>query len=111
IWDTMIESLEDRVTIVPLASRSRLQMSEEIAARVADGLAELRESFDVVLVDAGPLSADQQTGWLASRANGLDAAILLSDVRSAAAGGLTAVSRRFADARIAPLGIAENFCA
>ncbi len=112
LWETMVESLEDRVTIVPLASRSRLQMNPQIAARLSGCLNELRDSFDVVLVDAGPLSdSEQQMSWLAVRGNGLDAVILLSDTRSAGAHSLTTVSRRFADASIAPLGVAENFCA
>ena len=47
----------------------------------------------------------------ANQRNGIDAAILLSDVRSTAAERLTAVSRRLQDANIAPLGVVENFCA
>jgi Mrp family chromosome partitioning ATPase len=112
LWQTMVESLEDRLTVVPLASRSRLQMTGEIASRLAASLAELRDAFDIVLVDAGPISAvEPQANWLTARDNGIDAAILLSDVRSAAAERLTAVRRRLQDANIAPLGVVENFCA
>jgi Mrp family chromosome partitioning ATPase len=112
LWETMVESLDDRLTLVPLASRSRLQMTGEIAARLAASLSELREAFDIVLVDAGPVStAEPHANWLSARGNGIDAAILLSDVRSAMAERLSAVSRRLLDANIAPLGVVENFCA
>jgi Mrp family chromosome partitioning ATPase len=111
LWETMVESLDDRLTVVPLASRSRLQMTGEIAARLAASLAELRDAFDIVLVDAGPAgAAEPQSNWLSARGNGIDAAILLSDVRSAMAERLASVSRRLLDANIAPLGVVENFC-
>ena len=112
LWQTMVESLEDRLTVVPLASRSRLQMTGQIASRLAASLAELRNAFEIVLVDAGPVSTvESQANWLTARDNGIDAAILISDVRSAMAERLTAVSRRLQDANIAPLGVVENFCA
>jgi Mrp family chromosome partitioning ATPase len=107
----MVESIEDRLTVVPLASRSRMHVSGEIAARLAACLAELREAFDIVLVDAGPMSAGSETDWLTESGNGLEAAILVCDVRTAQADRVAGVSRRLMDAQIAPLGVAENFCA
>jgi Mrp family chromosome partitioning ATPase len=119
LWETMVESIDDRLTVVPLASRSRLHISGEIAARLTNCLADLREAFDIVLVDAGPMSAaDAEAAWLTASGNGLDAAILVCDVRSTQADGtsvvadrVASVSRRLMDSNIAPLGVAENFCA
>ncbi len=87
-------------------------MTGEIASRLAASLAELRDAFDIVLVDAGPVSTvEPQTNWLTTRDNGIDAVILILDVRSAAAERVSVVSRRLQDANIAPLGVVENFCA
>ena len=111
LWETMVESIEDRLTVVPLASRSRLTVSGEIAERLADCLGQLSEAFDLVLVDVGPMSlTDPQASWLTATGNGLDAAILACDVRSAEAERLTVLSRRLMDANIPALGVAENFC-
>jgi Mrp family chromosome partitioning ATPase len=112
LWGTMVESIEDRLTVVPLASRSRLTVSGEIAERLADCLRQLSEAFDLVLVDVGPISLDDpQSSWITAPGNGLDAAILACDVRSAEAERLTVLSRRLMDANIPALGVAENFCA
>jgi Mrp family chromosome partitioning ATPase len=112
VWDTMVESIEDRLVVVPLASRSRLAMTGEIVGRLADCLNELSEAFDLVLVDVGAISAaDQQSSWVTSPGNGLDAAVVACDVRSAEAERLTSIGRRLMDANIAALGVAENFCA
>jgi Mrp family chromosome partitioning ATPase len=112
LWETMVESIEDRLTVVPLASRSRLNVSGAIAERLADCLGQLSEAFDLVLVDIGPMSlTDPKASWLTAPGNGLDAAILACDVRSAEAERLTVLSRRLMDANIPALGVAENFCA
>ena len=111
LWETMVESIEDRLSVVPLASRSRLTVSGEIAVRLADCLRQLSEAFDLVLVDVGPISLDDpQSSWITAPGNGLDAAILACDVRSAEAERLRAVGRRLMDANIAALGVAENHC-
>ena len=111
LFETLVESLEDRLTVVPLASRSRLQPTPEITARLTDCLGQLRGAFDIVLIDAGPAAAESPSGWLAARGNGIDAAILVGDVRAAAADRIAIAGRRLMDANIAALGVAENFCA
>jgi len=108
---TMIESLEDRMTIVPLGSRSRLNVTAIIAARISECLTELRDAFDIVVLDAGPVDTGPQFHWLTAQGTGIDAAILISDTRAAANERLAAAGRRLLDSKIAPLGIVENFCA
>ncbi len=117
---TLIESLEDRLTIVPLGSRSRLNVTAMIAARITECLAELRDAFDIVILDAGPVETGPQFHWLTAQDSGIDAAILISDTRAAAGSGasaqpsgerLAAAGRKLLDCKIAPLGIVENFCA
>ncbi len=111
LWDTMVESVEDRLTVVPLASRSRLTVSGEVLDRLAGCLRQLSDAFDLVLVDVGSISlADEQSSWVTSPGNGLDAAILACDVRAAEAERLTTIGRRLMDANIAALGVAENHC-
>lgn len=117
---TLVESLEDRLTIVPLGSRSRLNVTAMIAARITECLAELRDAFDIVMLDAGPVETGPQFHWLTAQDSGIDAAILISDTRAAAGSGastqpsgerLAAAGRKLLDCKIAPLGIVENFCA
>ncbi len=114
-WETMIESLDDRLTIAPLATRTRLNVTAEVAERAAQMLNELQARFDTVLVDAGPLLAPPEEtpelqGLFAAEGS-FGAAVIVADVRADDRQRLTALSRLLLDANIAPLGIAENFCA
>jgi Mrp family chromosome partitioning ATPase len=113
-WDTMIESLDDRLTVAPLAPRTRLNVTAEVAQRAAQMLNELQARFDVVLVDAGPLLAPAEETpelqGLFAAAGSFGAAVLVADTRADDRQRLVALSRRLLDANIAPLGVAENFC-
>jgi Mrp family chromosome partitioning ATPase len=113
-WETMIESLDDRLTVAPLAPRTRLYVTTEVAERAAQMLGELQEQFDAVIIDAGPLlaPADEtpELDGLFAAPGGFSAAVLMADVRSDDRGRLTALSKKLLDANIAPLGVAENFC-
>ncbi len=114
-WETMIESLDDRLTIAPLAPRTRLNVTVDVAERAAQMLNELQARFDAVLVDAGPLLASPEETpelqGLFAAAGSFGAAVIVADVRADDRQRLTALSRRLQDANIAPLGVAENFCA
>lgn len=111
IWETMIESVADRLAVAPLASRSRTTIAGDAAGRLTGVLGQLRDECDIAIVDAGPLSADGGAGWLLTPGNGVDAAVLVTDSRSAAQSQLADFNRRFLEAKIAPLGVIENHAA
>ena len=54
LWEVMIESVSDRLAVVPLAAEAASDYSPA-AFRIAATLNELAEHYDVVLVDAGPI--------------------------------------------------------
>ncbi len=118
-WEAMIESLDDRLAILPLAPRTAFGAAATVDANDAPAdvlrphLDTLRQHFDVVLVDAGATkashSAANETDPL-SLAAGFDGAILVADARAASVSRLTDIHRRLLDANIVPLGVAETFC-
>ena len=121
VWDALVESLKDCVTLLPLAPRPASIAAQPSAAEFVAGhaaairqhLDTLRKHFDVVLVDAGAVKAirpDAKPRGPLAIADSLDAAILVSDARIAAPGRVAELQRRLLDARIVPLGVAENFC-
>ncbi len=110
LWETMIESVADRLAVAPLASRTRLSITGDMAGRIADCLYQLREHFDIVLVDAGAVAADGSADWMLKPNSGLDAAILTTDTRTASTAELSQIGRRLMDANVPPLGVAENYC-
>ena len=121
VWDGLVESLNDRLAILPLAPRPTNSAGQptptEFVAKHADAIRQhleaLRKEFDVVLVDAGAVKAvrpDAKPRGPLALAAGLDAAIMVSDARTTAPGRTAELQRRLLEANILPLGIAENFC-
>ncbi len=121
VWDGLVESLNDRLAILPLAPRpgnnSGQPTPTEFVAKHADAIRQhleaLRKEFDVVLVDAGAVKAvrpDAKPRGPLALAGSLDSAIMVSDARVTAPGRAAELQRRLLEANIIPLGIAENFC-
>ncbi|HEX4000589.1 MAG TPA: cellulose synthase operon protein YhjQ/BcsQ [Pirellulales bacterium] len=121
VWDALVESMDDRLTLLPLAPRpasvaAQPPVGEFVAnhaAAIREHIGLLRKHFDVVLVDAGAIKAiraDARPRGPLAIANALDAAIMVSDARIMAPGRVGELQRRLAESRIVPLGVAENFC-
>ena len=116
VWDTMIESIGDQLTVLPLAARRgsalRRRESGKSAAPVRSRFESLRPGFDLILVDAGPLEAGSVGSRLDKPAAlaGCDAALLVCDVRQTKPAELADAQRRLLDASVTPLGVVENFC-
>ena len=121
VWEGLVESMGDRVALLPLAPRPASSIGKPTAAEfvaqhtdaIRQHLETLRKHFDVVLVDAGAIKAvrpDAKPRGPLALAGGLDAAIVVSDARTTAPGRIAELHRRLQEAGIVPLGIAENFC-
>jgi len=122
-WEAMIESLDDHLALLPLAPRSEnmqkaaaaqtaAEFTNQHASAIRQHLGDLRQHFDVILVDAGPEASVHVANSrpLQGAIGGVDAAILVSDTRIAASSTLADLHRRLEDAHVVPLGVAETFC-
>ena len=111
-WDVMIESLADRISILPLGAPAT---AEEVSIgnyRIAATLNELAENYDLVLIDAGCIGADESASqWLFEPNVGIQATILAYDARRSAAGQVAAGCLQIAQAGLRQLGLAEIFTA
>jgi Mrp family chromosome partitioning ATPase len=109
VWDVMIEATTNRLSIVPLSAAHFADEMPRPVYGIAAVLAELAENFDLVLIDAGPLSNGNATDWLFDPAAGVQGVILAHDARRNDASRLAAVCLQLAEAGVRQLGIAEMF--
>jgi Mrp family chromosome partitioning ATPase len=109
LWDIAIESVADRMALVPLGSDSNSDLPAPLG-QLANCFDTLAQHYDLVLVDAGPLTGDSTTPqWLLDRACGVQGIILAHDVRRRAANRVAAVCLQLAESNQRQLGIAEIF--
>jgi Mrp family chromosome partitioning ATPase len=81
--DVLVESMEDNITLLPLSKPVAPALIERSKLRQTVTLGELRDHFDLVLVDAGHLhTPSNQTANILRAGSGIDAAILVSDAQS-----------------------------
>ena len=125
LWDAMVESLSDHLSVMPLAARpgagavaGRGAVSGSTSVWVPTQTTmprwdDLRHHFDVILIDAGPLGTDDAGahghGLPASVAHS-DVAIVAFDCRGGSGSQLADAQRRLLDSAVFPLGVAETFC-
>ncbi len=111
LTDVLVESLDDRLTLMPL--RNGLANPRALAGNrfLADALDRLREHFDLVLLDAGPLHDDAATIELAAALGGysLDDALVVRDRRCTTPQQIQEVGRRLAVLGVRHWDVAENF--
>jgi len=112
VEEVTIESVQDRLAVLPLCGSlpCRACPAEDLPAP-ASALNVLREHYDLVLVDLGPLGDDTLNGDGASRAvmDWIDAMVLVHDVRGTSPDELNRTRRRVQAAGLVEAGIAENF--
>jgi Mrp family chromosome partitioning ATPase len=110
--EALVESLEDRVVVLPLrepvASDWRLSI-----ARLKSSLDELRRHCDVVLIDAGPVGDTNDRRRLLSWAAPcrVDRALVVRDLRSTSDDEAAEIERRLHGCGIAQWNFVENFAA
>jgi Mrp family chromosome partitioning ATPase len=109
--ETLIESHDDRLTLLPL--RCGLENPRALAGNrfLNDALTELREHFDCIVLDAGPLLDDAATVDLATALGGhaLDDGLVIRDRRRTTPQQVHEVGRRLAVLGIQRWDLAENF--
>lgn len=110
--DAMIESLDDRISVLPLLHGPANPRSLSGGSFLRNSIAELRERFDLVLLDVGPLADEAQTIDLAAVLCGakLDDALIVRDRRRTSPKQVQTVCRHLAVLGIDHWDVAESFC-
>jgi Mrp family chromosome partitioning ATPase len=109
--EVLVTSLRDRVAIVPWHQRLSPGVLPFHPLRASISLGMLREHYDLVLVDGGPLLSDRKPNGLASlvQAAHFDGSYLISDCRPQAAGTLAEPLRMARNIGLRVFGAIENF--
>lgn len=106
--EAMIESLADRLAILPLKKPVEDAALADRGDDLKQMLQRLRSAFDVVCLDLGP--SVESHPWQASLfESGLNAAVVVRDIRYSRLEQAQAVGRKFADGGAAHWTIIENF--
>jgi Mrp family chromosome partitioning ATPase len=107
--EAAVRSLTDNITVLPLeaaTARGQLALSDP---RVTATLRAAAATFELVLVDLGPLPAGDDDLFPAGEACPFDAAIVVRDLRYASSAESSDVGERLYAAGIEAVGVAENF--
>ena len=107
--EAAIRSLNDNITVLPLeasAARTGLSLADP---RVTATLRAAAATFELVIVDLGPLAAGDEPLFPAEEACPLDAAIVVRDLRYASSAESEEIGQRLMAAGVEAVGIAENF--
>jgi Mrp family chromosome partitioning ATPase len=110
VSDALIESLRDRLVILPLRRPVAADVLSKARASLRTMLARLQESFDVVCADAGPLSEAGESGHeTLFGATSWDAAVVVRDVRHCRLEQSHAVGHQLVQLGARRWAIIENF--
>jgi len=110
LTEITIQSAADRLALVPLAAAVQSAEPAQLSYRIAVSLAELADHYDLVLVDAGPMSGELPTAnRFVQPSSGVQGIILTHDVRHGEASRLAAACLEIAASNQSLLGIAETF--
>ncbi|WP_254512773.1 tyrosine-protein kinase family protein [Anatilimnocola floriformis] len=107
--EAAVKSLADRLTVLPLevsTSTSKLSLADP---RVTATLRATAATFDLVIVDMGPLGTSNEPLFPVGENCPLDAAVVVRDVRYSLVNESRSAGDRLYDAGIEAVGIAENF--
>jgi Mrp family chromosome partitioning ATPase len=107
--EILVESLNDRMTLLPLVAPLAPEVVERSKLRLTLTVGELRERFDLVLIDAGAVAAGGRRSSILQAGSGIDAGIL---VRSQQADGdeWEQAQKAVEQWSMPCLGVIENEC-
>jgi hypothetical protein len=107
--EAAVKSLADDITLLPLESSLATRSLSLADPRVTATLRAAAATFELLILDLGPISASDGIAFPPGEACPLDAAIVVRDLRFATAAEGIAVGQALADAGVEAVGIAENF--
>ncbi len=107
--EAAIKSLADNITALPLetsAARGRLSLADP---RVTATIRAAAATFELLILDMGPIGPGEELAFPPGERCPLDAAIVVRDLRFATQAESETIGHALADAGIEAVGIAENF--
>lgn len=110
--EALVESLEDRLTVLPLRGPAADDWRLSVA-RLKASFDELRKHCDLVLIDAGPLGAASDRRRLLSWAAPcrVDRALIVRDLRTTGDSEMAEIEQRLHGCGVAQWNFVENFVA
>jgi Mrp family chromosome partitioning ATPase len=107
--EAAVKSIHDRVTVLPLESASATRGLSLADPRVTATIRAASATFELLILDMGPLASSDQLTFPAGEGCPFDAAIVVRDLRFATATESQTVGEALQDAGVEAVGIAENF--
>jgi len=104
--ETAVASIEDRLTLFPLARSEYVDMPDK---RLTSLLNNVSRHYPLVIVDVGPLEAEDPQPFSGADTCPVDAAIVVRDMRSTTGQKTAVTARKLQESGIQAVGIAENF--
>jgi len=107
--EAAVKSLTDNITVLPLESSTATRSLSLGDPRVTAAIRTAAASFELLILDLGPVIAGQRIEFPPSEECPLDAAIVVRDLRFAGAAEGEAIGQMLTEAGVWAVGIAENF--
>lgn len=107
--EVAVHSIDDQVTLIPLLEPLREDEIAEDDGRIVSMLQELTESFDLVIVDTGPLDSTRSLATTMSEQGVVNAVITVVDHRTSSQQRIEACLRRIRRTGVSSIGLVENF--
>ncbi|MFO0870188.1 MAG: cellulose synthase operon protein YhjQ/BcsQ [Pirellulales bacterium] len=109
LTEAAVRSVTDRLVVFPLAPTARLSPLSWSAAATNELFQALRDHFDLVVVDLGPLTDVLKRGLQGGSDGPLDGTIILRDVRITGADQVLLIARELHQAGLHIIGVVDNF--
>jgi len=106
--EAAVASVEDRLTLFPLAGSEDVQI-ESGDGRLPALLAEISSHYPLVIVDVGPMAAEDQHPFVDAERCPVDAVIVVRDLRYTTEKKAAATAEQLQQGGIQAVGVAENF--
>ena len=107
--EAAVKSLADNVTLLPLESSAVSRTLSLGDPRVTATIRAAAATFELLILDLGPMAPGEQLAFPPGEACPLDAAIVVRDLRFATATESETIGHALQDAGVEAVGIAENF--
>lgn len=106
LQETAVASIEDRLTLFPLASSEYVEMPD---TRMMALLQQVSRHYPLVIVDAGPMDAEDHHAFADADTCAIDAAIVVRDMRYTSGQKTMDTAGGLQRSGVQAVGIAENF--
>jgi Mrp family chromosome partitioning ATPase len=107
--EAAVKSVADGMTALPLESTLESRSLSLADPRVTATIRAAAATFDLLILDMGPIGSSAELAFPVGEKCPLDAAIVIRDLRFATALEAETIGHHFQDAGVEAVGIAENF--